>query len=404
MAYSGHDDDAGLDVDASSERSFATWQTWSRPAATPAPPSPTLTPLAAAIESPEVSEWGTMAAIPRLRDWPDGEWRFASFGQRLGAILIDVVVFVTVGAVLETAAHTLGWSDSGEFAGELFAIAYICGANAYGKSIGKAVLGIEVVNRDWKRPGLIGGIVRWFISNVSGLFLLLGYLNVFWDRERRAWHDHAAGTWVVCRRRWPDTSGGVPSEPRVVPMPFCRHCGYRLEQVDFFCARCGRQRNAPSVSRPESRPEITAPALRASNVASVEQRDPWWTRILSFQGRVNRRTFALSYVLLQVATLALFVFLAFMLEVIRAVVDPNASEEELYSITIALWWISVLIFLAPNVCLAVRRFHDLGMKGTSAFLLCVPFVVVPFVFALLLKSGDLEANEYGVQPRPEFSF
>lgn len=72
-------------------------------------------------------------------------------------------------------------------------------SNACGRSFGKDAMGLEIVNAQWRRPGIGAGFARWFISNLSGLMLGLGYLSVFWDRDRRAWHDHAAGVWVVAK-------------------------------------------------------------------------------------------------------------------------------------------------------------------------------------------------------------
>lgn len=34
-------------------------------------------------------------------------------------------------------------------------------------------------------------------SILSGNLIHLGYLWAIWDREKRTWHDHLAGTWVV---------------------------------------------------------------------------------------------------------------------------------------------------------------------------------------------------------------
>jgi len=36
---------------------------------------------------------------------------------------------------------------------------------------------------------------------ISGLFFNLGHLWVAWDREKRAWHDHIGGTFVIRKER-----------------------------------------------------------------------------------------------------------------------------------------------------------------------------------------------------------
>lgn len=125
-----------------------------------------------------------------------GHWEFATFGQRFSATLVDFVVVFGVGAAL-------GRAEDAAFGQQLVApvlgLLYYWAGNSYGKTVGKAVLGIEVVKHSWTRPGLGRGLLREFVSNISGLFLGIGYLNAIWDEESRTWHDHGADTWVIKR-------------------------------------------------------------------------------------------------------------------------------------------------------------------------------------------------------------
>jgi uncharacterized RDD family membrane protein YckC len=67
----------------------------------------------------------------------------------------------------------------------------------FGKTVGKAILGMRVVTRDGD-PGLHKKepLVRAITFPLS-FILALGLFGIVWGRERRAWHDHFAGTAVV---------------------------------------------------------------------------------------------------------------------------------------------------------------------------------------------------------------
>ena len=69
-----------------------------------------------------------------------------------------------------------------------------------GYTPGNAALGIRVVDvRD--RPGQPIGygraFLRWLVSLVSGLVVLLGYLWMLWDGRKQTWHDKAVGSLPV---------------------------------------------------------------------------------------------------------------------------------------------------------------------------------------------------------------
>jgi uncharacterized RDD family membrane protein YckC len=69
--------------------------------------------------------------------------------------------------------------------------------SASGKSPGMAVLGVRVVRADGTPAGSRNAIVRILVLPISIVFLLIGCLWMLFQRERRAWHDLAAGTAVI---------------------------------------------------------------------------------------------------------------------------------------------------------------------------------------------------------------
>lgn len=66
----------------------------------------------------------------------------------------------------------------------------------FGRTVGKLVLGVRVVDSRGQRPGFIQSAVRAFGYLLSSIFLL-GFIWIGLTPRRRGWHDHLARTWVV---------------------------------------------------------------------------------------------------------------------------------------------------------------------------------------------------------------
>ncbi len=72
---------------------------------------------------------------------------------------------------------------------------------ALGTSAGRRMLGLEVFDRRGGHPGPGRALVRALLRAVSIAVFGLGVLWAAAERERRAWHDLVAGTWVGRRSR-----------------------------------------------------------------------------------------------------------------------------------------------------------------------------------------------------------
>lgn len=69
-------------------------------------------------------------------------------------------------------------------------------------------------------------------------------------------------------------------------------------------------------------------------------------------------------------------------------------------------WIYVLLFIIPSFCLAVRRFHDLGLSGAYVITLFIPGINFFMIFYLTFAQGKLDTpftqtpNSYNINYTP----
>lgn len=68
---------------------------------------------------------------------------------------------------------------------------------AVGRTPGQRLLGLRVVGRRGGPPSPLWAAVRVVAKFVAAVPALLGWIWVVFDREKRAWHDHLAGTYVI---------------------------------------------------------------------------------------------------------------------------------------------------------------------------------------------------------------
>lgn len=156
----------------------------------------------------------------------------ADFGSRLGAYLIDVLLYglitlipVLVGVLLLISEFTDCVTVVGSdellcppgtpsvgiviLAIAILSLSWLPGAIHYVRSLartgqtwGRRATNIKVVRRDTGAvPGLGAALGRSLFAYVfSGSFLWLGYLWMLWDDNQQTWHDKVAGTIVIRTR------------------------------------------------------------------------------------------------------------------------------------------------------------------------------------------------------------
>jgi len=139
----------------------------------------------------------------------------AGFWSRFGAYLVDLIL---VGIVVSIIAAVLGIdsfvdttdstgatrsfrvSGSYQLLNLLVAAPYFLYLEGTsGQTLGKKLLGIQVVAADTLQPGIGYGkaAIRYLGRILSAIACLLGYLWMLWDGEKQTWHDKMASTKVV---------------------------------------------------------------------------------------------------------------------------------------------------------------------------------------------------------------
>lgn len=141
--------------------------------------------------------------------------RWGGFFRRLSAFSIDMLVLALFSLVLfrlsqlgfrvGMAAHqrTISW-DLIERVVRAMALAWLALVCSYfvvlhgqaGKTVGQWLFGLCVVDARREPIGYGRALWRW-IAGVLTAPLIIGYMRILWQREKRGWHDSLAGTWVI---------------------------------------------------------------------------------------------------------------------------------------------------------------------------------------------------------------
>lgn len=114
------------------------------------------------------------------------------------------------------------------------------------------------------------------------------------------------------------------------------------------------------------------------------------------EGRARRKEYW-GFILFE--SLILF-GLAFVGALIDAALGNFGGDPPTPIVTGALVGLCVLVFILPNICVAIRRFHDVGMSGWWYLLGVIPYIGGIFVFVISVLPSQARVNKHGVYPKP----
>jgi len=137
-----------------------------------------------------------------------GEMRYAGFGIRFGAKILDGLILWVASMLLSMAVGFALPKTSPQVAlasSVVLIILQIAIAAAYSgyflgihrATPGKMACGLEVVSPEADQISVMRGVGRYFAECLSSMILLIGYLMVLFDEEKRALHDRICNTRVV---------------------------------------------------------------------------------------------------------------------------------------------------------------------------------------------------------------
>ena len=119
----------------------------------------------------------------------------AGFWRRFVGAVIDGILVSIPAYIIEP--HNQGGRSGIQLLIGLVYVTVMIGSSR-GQTLGQMAMGIRVI--DFNTGGPIGygrAFIRWLVSIVSALAILIGYLWMLWDKEKQTWHDKAANAVVV---------------------------------------------------------------------------------------------------------------------------------------------------------------------------------------------------------------
>lgn len=178
----------------------------SSPYGSPPQPGPWGTPAQPGVwgAPQQPGAWGPQDTVPGSPHLPphQPQLRYALWGERVGATLIDVLVVTAVTVLL--AIVTFGLLDDSSGLVGLAAVGWIAWLNgSKGQSPGKAIMGLKLVRDGDGRTlggpvGLVRALLLWVLGVFSiGIFWLLAVIWPFWDEKKQALHDKMFGAVVT---------------------------------------------------------------------------------------------------------------------------------------------------------------------------------------------------------------
>ncbi|MBD8082042.1 RDD family protein [Chryseobacterium caseinilyticum] len=114
-------------------------------------------------------------------------YRYASFGERLGARILDVLIIIIPSCLLPL------------FAGWLY-YALLHSSNDQ-QTMGQKVVNIKLLSTDGMKVNFGQSTGRYFANILNNLTLFIGFLMFFFNRRNQCLHDNLASTVVVAELR-----------------------------------------------------------------------------------------------------------------------------------------------------------------------------------------------------------
>ncbi|MCL6268086.1 RDD family protein [Flagellimonas myxillae] len=151
------------------------------------------------------------------KDYNSKNIQYASFTTRIGAMILDFLIAFFIAIILVTlvlvpiAQNYTGLNEELDksivvtlllvyfFGVPILGILYrsLFECSKLQGTPGKAILGVLVVDDEFRRISLGKALIRNFVKIFSSLIFYVGYLVAAGNEKCVTWHDSAAGTFVI---------------------------------------------------------------------------------------------------------------------------------------------------------------------------------------------------------------
>ena len=182
---------------------------------------------------------------------------------------------------------------------------------------------------------------------------------------------------------------------------FCSQCGAKLNELDNFCPRCGK--------------EIIMKKNVSENQSSASS---FLKKFFTLKGRLNRWAYFKYSLILSILPIVLIILLAALSKSINSSLGITFYGIGLPEVILL---ICILTFIIGGVILPVRRLHDLNLNGwwciiyylfiglgnmpvkennSTLFIVSAVCGLIGFICSmfLLFKRGTIGDNKYGKDP------
>lgn len=125
---------------------------------------------------------------------------FAGFWIRFAGALIDGLLLGVLTGFIQAVIN------GGALLGFVIAGAYFTyfHSTPAGQTVGNRVVGVRIVDSGTgNHLDYVPALLRWLMSYVSGIAILIGYLWMLWDPYKQTWHDKVANSYVVKASHYP---------------------------------------------------------------------------------------------------------------------------------------------------------------------------------------------------------
>ncbi len=120
----------------------------------------------------------------------------------------------------------------------------------------------------------------------------------------------------------------------------------------------------------------------------------WWHMLFSADGRIRRRDFWVWMIVKTIGCIAFFALAAF------AIAAMHPAESLSMLLFLAAYSVAQGAFIAANVCLTSKRWHDRGKSGYMYLIMFIP--IVGWIWTLVecgFLDGTQGRNQYGRSPK-----